>query len=326
MELFQLFWDDQKKLFLEFKKDEEEQILFLPDKIKRLSFRFEISKIVSDQLYFRQTPSLVSVKKIYHSQEYLSFSIDLDEIQGYDDLQFKILKLSIYLHSGQRIEYSFAEKFNISDIWINEDCYVGFQYIDLTKNRTQHQNFTKEKVFQEVKKDYTKNKEERTYVYEKNSVESYTVDQSLLTMINESNQTLKNIESHLKNLTTTLQNMPLNSVPMGPPQGIPQRIPGPSINRITSEKVASLIQSSVSSVKMLVIKEMKSKFKEVTEKNNGFSIKDILKPMSEEELKALTLNEEDLRKKEEAAINNQIKRLEKQENKNISLSDLKKPE
>jgi len=326
MELFQIFWDDQKKLCLEFKKNEEEQVLFLPDKIKRLNFRFEISKIVTDQIYYRQTPSLISIKKIYHSQEYLSFSIDLDEIRGYDDVQFKILELSINLFSGQRIEYSFSEKFNISDIWINEDCYAGFQFIDLTKSRNQRQSFIKEKVFEEVKTDFGQNKEKRTFVYEKNSVESYNIDQTLMTMITESNQTLKNIETHLKNLTNTLQNMPLSSVPVGPPQRLPQRVPGASMSHVTSEKVASLIKSSASSVKMLVIKEMKDKFREVTEKHNGFSVKDILKPMSKEELKALTLDEEDLRKKSEEAINNQIKRLQKQESQQIELSDLKKPE
>jgi len=326
MELFQIFWDDQKKLFLEFKKNEEEQVLFLPDKIKRLNFRFEISKIVTDQIYYRQTPSLVSIKKIYHSQEYLSFSIDMEEIQGYDDLQFKLLELSIYLYSGQRVEYSFSEKFNISDIWINEDCYAGFQFIDLTKSRNQRQSFTKEKVIEEIKTDFAQNKERRTYVYEKNSMESYNVDQSLMAMITESNQTLKSIESHLKNLTNTLQNMPVSGIPVGPPQRIPQRIPGASMSRITSEKVANLISSSASSVKRLVIKEMKEKFREVTEKHNGFSVKDILKPMTEDELKALTLNEEDLRKKEEEAINNQIKRLQKQNSPQIELYNLKKPE
>ena len=44
MELFQIFWDDHNKLFLEFKKNEEEQLVFLPDKIKRLIVQFEISK------------------------------------------------------------------------------------------------------------------------------------------------------------------------------------------------------------------------------------------------------------------------------------------
>ena len=44
MEMFQIFWDDNNKLFLEFKKNEEEQLLFLPEKIKRLTLHFEIIK------------------------------------------------------------------------------------------------------------------------------------------------------------------------------------------------------------------------------------------------------------------------------------------
>ena len=44
MELFQVFWDDHNKLFLQFKKNEEEKTQFLPDKIKRLTLQFEISK------------------------------------------------------------------------------------------------------------------------------------------------------------------------------------------------------------------------------------------------------------------------------------------
>ena len=75
MELFQVFWDDQKKLFLEFEKNDEEQVLFLPESINRLNVHFEISKVVKQDIYFKQTPSLVSIKKIYHSTEYLGFSI-----------------------------------------------------------------------------------------------------------------------------------------------------------------------------------------------------------------------------------------------------------
>jgi len=73
MELFQVFWDDQRKLFLEFKKNDEEQTQFLPDKIKRLNFQFEISKIVKQEIYYKQSPSLVSIKKIYHSNDHRWF-------------------------------------------------------------------------------------------------------------------------------------------------------------------------------------------------------------------------------------------------------------
>ena len=69
MELFQVFWDDQKKLFLEFEKNDEEQVLILPEKINRLNIQYEISKIVKQGIYYKESPSLVSIKKIYHSNE-----------------------------------------------------------------------------------------------------------------------------------------------------------------------------------------------------------------------------------------------------------------
>ncbi len=331
MELFQVFWDDQRKLFLEFKKNDEEQVQFLPDKIKRLNFQFEISKVVRQEIYYKQSPSLISIKKIYHSNELLCFTIELDEIQGYTDIQIKVLKLTIYLNSGDRIEYIFSEKFNILDIGINDECYDGFQFIDLSLGRGQKRKVTQERVVQSIKTDYNQNKEERTIIYEKNSIESVSGDQSVISMMKESNETLKNIELHLKNLSLTMQNMPVNPISYGPPVRTPQRIPGAGIERIKRVEISSLIQGRGSSAKLLVMKEMKTKFKEITEKNNGFSVTDILKPMSEDELKAIVLNDEELKKKEEITINNQIERFRKkqeqkeQKEKKVKLKKLNKP-
>ena len=331
MELFQVFWDDQRKLFLEFKKNDEEQVQFLPDKIKRLNFQFEISKIVRQEIYYKQSPSLVSIKKIYHSNELLCFTIELDEIQGYTDIQIKVLKLTIYLYSGHRIEYIFSEKFNILDIGINDDCYDGFQFIDLSLGKGQKRKVTQERVVQSIKTDYNQNKEERTIIYEKNSIESVSADQSVISMMKESNETLKNIELYLKNLTLTMQNMPVSPISYGLPVRTSQRISGHGIERIKRSELPSLIQSRGSSAKLLVMKEMKTKFREITEKNNGFSVTDILKPMSEDELKAIVLSDEELKKKEEITINNQIKRFKKkqelkeQKEKKIKLKKLNKP-
>ncbi len=331
MELFQVFWDDQRKLFLEFKKNDEEQVQFLPDKIKRLNFQFEISKVVRQEIYYKQSPSLISIKKIYHSNELLCFTIELDEIQGYTDIQIKVLKLTIYLNSGDRIEYIFSEKFNILDIGINDECYDGFQFIDLSLGKGQKRKVTQERVVQSIKTDYNQNKEERTIIYEKNSIESVSGDQSVISMMKESNETLKNIELHLKNLSLTMQNMPVNPISYGPPVRTPQRIPGAGIERIKRVEISSLIQGRGSSAKLLVMKEMKTKFKEITEKNNGFSVTDILKPMSEDELKAIVLNDEELKKKEEITINNQIERFRKkqeqkeQKEKKVKLKKLNKP-
>ncbi len=325
MELFQIFWDDQKNLFLEFKKSEEEIVEFLPDNLKRLTFQFELAKIVRNDIYYKQAPILVSIRKIYHSNDFLCFTIELDQIHDYEDLQITVLSLTIFLSNSTKIEYHFTEKYNISEIGINEDCYDGFELINLNSNRNTHRRITKEKVFQEVKTDFQQQTKESRVIYEKNSIESFNVDGSIFSLMKENNETLKSIAFHLKELTSTLQNIPLNSISYGAPTGPPQRISGPAIERIQKPELINLIQGSNSSAKVLVIRELKEKFQKTIEMHNGFSIKDILKPMNDAELKAITLDEEKLRQKEEIAIQNQVKRLENKQNKEIKLDELKKP-
>ena len=325
MELFQVFWDDQKNLFLEFEKNDEEQILFLPEKIIRVNFQFEMSRITRHEICYKQSPTLISIKKFYHATKSLGFPLELDEIQGFSDIQIKILRLTFFLNSGHKVEYTFTEKFNISDIWVNDDCYDGFEYIDLRGTRSQRTKVTQERVIHAVKTDFNQNTEERTTIYEKKSIENISVDNSLLSMISENNRTLKSIEQHLKNLSLTLQNLPVNPILSGPSVTTPQRIPGPGIERIRRIDSSSLIQGRGSSAKVLVIKEMKAKFKETTDKNKGFSVKDFLKPMEETELKAIMLNDEKLMELEEKAIQNQIKRFEQQQEQEIKLLELKAP-
>ncbi|MFX0082949.1 MAG: hypothetical protein ACFE94_14450 [Candidatus Hodarchaeota archaeon] len=325
MELFQVFWDEGKRLFLEFKKDKNENQLLLPKRIKRLNIKFEISKAIKHDLFSNQPPYLVSIKKLYYSDEHLCFSIDLNEVYGYDDLQIRILKLTVFMSSGQRIEYKFEEKFNISDIGINEECYAGFQFIDLDMKKSQHSTFTREKVFQEVKTDFNNEKRESTVIYEKNSIKSISSDESIISMISESNRTLKNIESHLKNLNLTLQNMPLGNISYGVRTRLPKSTSEPAIERKRLPTKPTLIQSQMSSNKLMVIKEMKTIFQQNIDKNEIFNVKEILKPLTEEELKEMMVEDEILREKEEEAINNQIKRLKKQQEKKINLDDLKKP-
>jgi len=300
-------------------------VLFLPEKIIRVNFQFEMSKIVKHEIYYKQSPTLISIKKFYHATNRIGFSIELDEIQGFSDIQIKILRLTFFLNSGHKVEYTFTEKFNISDIWVNDDCYDGFEYINLRGSRSQRTKVTQERVIHAVKTDFNQNTEERTTIYEKRSIENISVDNSLLSLIGENNKTLKSIELHLKNLSLTLQNLPVNSILSGPPVRTPQRIPGAGIERIKRTALPSLIRGRGSSAKVLVIKEMKAKFKETTEKHDGFSVQDFLKPMGEVELKAITLNDEKLLELEEKAIQNQIKRFEEQQEQEIKLLELKAP-
>ena len=324
MELFHVFWDDGKRLFLEFKKDERENQILLPEKIKRLNLKFDISKTTNQKL-INQPPYLVSIKKIYYSNEFLCFTVDLDEIFGCNDLQVRILKLTIFLFSGQRIEYKFEEKFNISDLWVNEDCYVGFDYIDLGLRKNQNNAFIQEKVFREVKTDFNHQKRESTVIYEKNSVKNISIDKSIISMIRESNKTLKNIEKYLRNLNNTLLNMPATNVSYNAPSHLPNSASDIPIERIRPSSKSSLIQSQMSSVRLMVIQEMKTIFNKNIEKNSIFNVKEILKPMSEEELLKMMPDKDVLKKKEEEAIKNQIERLKNQQKKEIKLENLKKP-
>ncbi|MFX1387198.1 MAG: hypothetical protein ACFE9M_08295 [Promethearchaeota archaeon] len=322
MELFQVFWDDQKKLFLEFKKDENEKQIYLPKNIRRLNLQFEISK---EEVLYKEPPYLISVKKLYHSGETLALTVDLDLINNLEDLQIKILRVHIFLNSGQRIEHSFREVFKISEIEFNEDCYIGFEFEDLSSKKNLRSKFTQEKIYEEFKTDFKNSEHKRTVIYEKKRVENVPEDSSIISMVSESNKTLKNIEEQLKNLAVILKNMSFNNTQYLPPIPV-KRSQETGIERIRSPpSKPNLLQIGTPSAKILVIKEMKSIFQKSIEKNTEFNVKDILMPMSEEELESITLSDEDLSKKEQEAINNQIKRLENKKKKQKSLENLKKP-
>lgn len=323
MEMCQIFWGDQNKLFVEFKKDENEKQVYIPDKIRSLNLQFEISK---QETFYKEPPYLISIKKIFHSYDTLAFTIDLDLINNLEGLQIKILRLYIFLHSGRRIEYSFRETFKISEIEFNEDCYVGFEFEDLSSRKNIRSSFTKEKIYEEIKTDFNKSEQKRTVIYEKKRVENVSEDLSLISMVGESNKTLKNIEEQLINLAVILKNMSFNNTQYLPSIPVVKRSQDTGIERIKMlSSNPSLIQNGVPSAKILVIKEMKSIFQSSIEKYNGFSIKDILKPMSEEDLNSITFSDEELKEKEQEAINNQIKRLENKQKEQISLKNLKKP-
>ncbi len=323
MELFQVFWDDQKKLFLEFKKEENEKLVYLPNNIRRLNIQFEISK---EEVFYKEPPYLISIKKIFHSGETLAFTVDLDLINNLEDLQIKILRLHIFLNSGQRIEHSFRETFKVSEIDFNEECYIGFEFEDLNPNKNLRSTFTQEKIYEEIKTNFNKSEQKRTVIYEKKRVENIPEDFSIISMVSESNKSLKNIEEQLKNLAVILKNMSFNNTQYLPPIPV-KRSQEPGIERIRRlPSNSNLLQSGAPSAKILVIKEMKSIFKNSIDENTDFNIKNILKPMSEEDLKAITLSDELLMKKEQESIKNQIKRLKNKQKEPLALENLKEPQ
>jgi hypothetical protein len=325
MELFQVLWDDQKKLFLEFKKDEEEKSIFLPKKIKYLNLQFEITRIVPQELLCNQQPFLISIKKIYHSIDYLSFTIDLDEFQSTDQLKIKIIKLTIYLRSGHKIEYTLTESFKLSDIWINEDCYEGYKVEDLTKAKVYKSRIMQKRVIKEIQRDYNDTSEKETLIIENNEIENIVDGNHLGSMIRENTQTLKIIAKELQNLTQAIKQVSFNiqSTSYLPPPPIVKN-DGSAIQPLKKPPSRPiLLEGEGSSAKMMVIREMKSIFQQNIEKNSEFNVRDLLKPMSEEELSNMLLDEEKLIKRQEEAIQNQIKRLKKQKQEPLQLETLK---
>jgi len=324
MELFHVFWDEQSKLFLEFKKDEKEKQLILPNKIKRLTLQFEIFRFLKQEIYYRDPPYLIAVKKIYHSAESLSFSFELDELKNFDDLQIKILKITIFLYSGQRFEYHITQNFKITDISINEDCYSGLEYENLKLAKNVKNKVTYEKKIQKIKTIIHESIEKQTVIYENNQFEKLSEDSSLISLISESNKTLRRIEQELKTLSSSMSQMPQNYSQFIP--SVPMRRSSESgIERIKRPTKPVYIQGQMPSSKLMVIKEMKSIFRNNLENNSDFNIKEILKPLAEEELNLMILDDEELAKKEEIAIQNQFKRLKEQHKKEIQLENLKQP-
>ncbi|MFX1575159.1 MAG: hypothetical protein ACFFB0_20680 [Promethearchaeota archaeon] len=320
MELFQIFWDDQKNLFLEFKKNEDEKKFLLPNKIRTINLQFEISK----NEWQKSPPYLISIHRLYYTTDTFSFKIELDELVNMDELQIKILHMVIILVSGQRIQYAFTRSFSMVDISINDECYDGYKYEDLKLKSNIKNKITKEKIFHEIKTNLDGNEEQRTEIYEKHKIEKVIKDDSLISMIHENNKTLKSIAQELKNISLSLQNLPNNVVSYNPSVPV-MRNQKEGIERIKIPMKPTLIQGQLSSAKLMVIKEMKSIFEQNVDDKSNFNVKAILKPLTEEELKNMMLDDEILKKKEEIAINNQIKRIEKQKEKQIHLKDLKKP-
>lgn len=330
MELFQVHWDDHKRLFLEFEKEEDEREIFIPENIRYINLQFEISKLLDQGLFRRGDPILLSIKKVYYTYDMLSFPIDMDEFRGTDDLQIKLIQLVIQLHTGDKLEYNFAERIKLSDLWINEDCYDGYHFEDLNSKKSVKSTIKREKLIKEIQTDYKNNTQKKKVVIEKESIERVsdfeTDKSSLISVIRENNQTLNVIANELKNLTTVLKQVSLNEGGTFLLHNSPvRRDNAPGIERIMRPPSRPALVAGGSPAKVMVIREMKEIFQKVTENNAEFSIQKILKPMSEDELKSLTLNEETLREKEEIAIQNQIKRLENKSNNQVALENLKIP-
>ena len=317
MELFQVYWDDQRNLFLEFKKDQLENQLFLPGTIKRINLKYEISRNNKRDRCFRQEPYLISVRNFYFFNEFMAFSIDMSEINDTDDLQIKIVNIIIILYSGKKIEYAISTTFIMAEICVNDECYSNFTYEEIKMENKTENSILHEKIFQELEKDLKNNKERSTFIYEKKSINNSISHDLLVNLVSGNTEAINNIVEQLKELNSTLKNMSLNSIGYVSP-GLSQN--GPP-KRITNWKTNPKLSNSRLAIKSPGKLPFLPELKKIMKDDDSFH--NYLKPMSEEELTEIMLDDEELEKKQEITIKRQIKRLEKEYPQELLLQNLK---
>ena len=120
MQLLQLLWEDQNKLFFKFKKDERDREELLPEKIKSINIKYELSKKEERAPYLIQEPFLVSIKNFHFSANIFSFSIQLDALSELNKLQINIIRLTFFHYSGDREEIFINKIYQLSEISYND--------------------------------------------------------------------------------------------------------------------------------------------------------------------------------------------------------------
>lgn len=319
MELFQVYWDDQRNLFLELKKDQLENQLYLPGTIKRINLKYEISRNNKRDPCFRQEPYLISVRNFYFFNEFIAFSIDMSEINDTDNLQIKIVNVTIILYTGKKLEYTISRTFIMSEICVNDECYSNFKYEEIkTENKTED-SFLHEKIFQELETDLKNNKERSTFIYEKKTSNNSISHDLLVNLVGGNTEAINNIVDQLKELNSTLKNMSLNNIGYVSP-GLSQT--GPP-KRMTNWKTNPNLSNPRLAIKAPGKLPFLPELKELMKDDASFH--NYLKPMSEEELTEIMLDDEELEKKQEITIKRQIKRLEKEYPQELLLQNLKEP-
>lgn len=322
MELFQIFWDDHKNLFLEFKKDEEDKPIIVPEKIKRFNLKYELLKSGKKDLYYREMPILVSIKDFFISDDLILFSIDMDLLMIQEDLQINFLSLTIFFQSGKKMEISINEEYEISEICINEEEISSiYKKQEFPKENTTTTSITQERVIKQVSKDIQNNKEKSTVVYEKKQIENISGSESFIEISRDSNQRLRNVEKYLKEIAESLKHMRFDGISNNP--ALNQISNDQDIRRIRRVPLKTI--GSGPPQRLAFIGELKGVFENVMKDKEVLNFRDILKPMSDDELKYITLDEEILKKKELEAFTRSMKKLESKDDEPIKIENLKKP-
>ncbi len=322
MQLVELAWDETSNLIFEFEKDKQEENVVIPETTARVNLKFEISPAFDMKSFNKPPPHLISIKEIFFTQKTMCFLINLNQLNCPNELRITILEMTIFFLNGDKIIITFNNSYKFSELEYRDAFYKEDYVQNYASREKVKTKITQEKIFKKIQTDFIKNTQETTYMYQRNQFENSGENVEYYALIQENNERLKRVEEELKNISNMLRQgrfsgnnyTVTNSLLEGPPQRGIERIKKTS-------KTTTITQQSI-----IYLGELKTVLKKGQKDNKEFDIREILKPMSEEDLNKITLNEEDLLKKQEEAINNEIERLKKQESQVLRLENLKKPE
>ncbi|MHA1150426.1 MAG: hypothetical protein ACTSR8_19580 [Promethearchaeota archaeon] len=302
MELFQVYWDDYQNLNLEFGLEQES---FQPDQVERINLKYEISKCGAPNGYYDDIPSLVSIKSFNIIDDKIIFSLDLDQLVNPEELEIEFLQLRLFLNSGKSVNYRIGKRYELSEI-----CYdtVIFEEVENRGHHSFNSSLTQEKVYAKSETNLIDNTETKTVIYQKNQAKLSSNNLDISALLQENNKRLALLEECIRELTSAIKNNNLqcttsNNLLPPPPPSTPSFLKKP--NSSSSEPIVRIRKPPPSrlgaptSSKLLFIGELKSLIQSTSKSKGGeFNFRDILKPLSEEELKEITLDEEELCKRE----------------------------
>ncbi|MGQ4874620.1 MAG: hypothetical protein ACP6IY_11180 [Promethearchaeia archaeon] len=320
MELFQIYWDETQNLILEFKADHNSDGSFDLDDISRLSLKYEIVR--ADMSGYNNLSesmsSLISIKNFEILDDLIKFSLDFRTLSNNEDFRINFLRLKIHFKSGEFIEYLLKDSYELAEIG-SEPLSNGFFPIERLNDQTA--SLTNERIISQTRSDLESNVCTKTIIYQRNHARLPIYNNELIQLLKENNQRLKSLEKSIEKLTAVLTQNPqgsnsiiqtdaINTSNYDNKSSLPPQSLKPPPSPISANNEAPIVPirkklsrppstlTNIRASKLAFIGELKSVLQSCKKGGKEFDFRSILKPMSDDELKNITLDDEELYKRE----------------------------
>ncbi|MBD3194034.1 MAG: hypothetical protein GF317_03195 [Candidatus Lokiarchaeota archaeon] len=167
MKLLQLCWEDQNRLLFKFQKEQEDRKI-IPENIKSINLKFELAKVHERASHIIQQPFLVSIKDIHFAASIIFFSVDLERLTDFEDLQIKVIRLTIFFHSGGRDEIFINKSFHLSEITYDEGEFLEITEEELIYEEKTRYSVKTKKVSKNKKSDREKSSKTKKISHSRN--------------------------------------------------------------------------------------------------------------------------------------------------------------